>query len=162
KVPAFDIDLGQLRINYLKFQQRVHPDRYGNKNEAKYAHAQQYSSLINKAYQTLRDPLSRAKYILQLNDISISESESLEDPELLMKILDTRERLEEATDENEAKNIKDESEVRINEIITKLTQAFKSNDLVQAKVLTIRLQYWYNIREAAIEWEPGKPIEIHH
>ncbi|CAG8793006.1 5378_t:CDS:2, partial [Gigaspora rosea] len=57
KVPAFDIDLGQLRINYLKFQQRVHPD---------------------------------------------SESESLEDPELLMKILDTRERLEEATDENEA------------------------------------------------------------
>lgn len=34
KVPAFDIDLGQLRSNYLKFQQRVHPDRYGNKNEA--------------------------------------------------------------------------------------------------------------------------------
>lgn len=86
----------------------------------------------------------------------------MEDPELLMKILDTRERLEEATDENEAKNIKDESEVRINEIITKLSQAFKSNDLVQAKALTIRLQYWYNIREAAIEWEPGKPIEIHH
>ncbi|CAG8704161.1 4431_t:CDS:2 [Dentiscutata heterogama] len=26
KVPAFDIDLGQLRSNYLKFQQRVHPD----------------------------------------------------------------------------------------------------------------------------------------
>ncbi|CAG8843625.1 28939_t:CDS:2, partial [Racocetra persica] len=83
-------------------------------------------------------------------------------PELLMKVLDTRERLEEALDENEAKNIKDESEAKINEIITELSQAFKSNDLVQAKKLTVRLQYWHNIREAAIGWEQGKPIEIHH
>ncbi|CAG8704172.1 4432_t:CDS:2, partial [Dentiscutata heterogama] len=73
-----------------------------------------------------------------------------------------RERLEEATNENEAKSIKDESEVRINEIISKLSQAFKFNDLVRAKELTIRLQYWYNIREAAVGWEQGKPIEIHH
>ncbi|CAG8826912.1 33209_t:CDS:2, partial [Racocetra persica] len=26
KVPAFDIDLGQLRSNYLKLQQHAHPD----------------------------------------------------------------------------------------------------------------------------------------
>ncbi|CAG8632123.1 7416_t:CDS:2 [Cetraspora pellucida] len=125
KVPTFDIDSGQLRSNYLKLQQLVHPDRYGNKDEA-------------------------------------TESESLEDPELLMKILDARERLEEAIDEDEAKNIKNESEAKINEIITELSRAFKSNDLVQAKKLTVKLQYWYNIRDAAIGWEQGKPIDIHH
>lgn len=47
---------------------------------------------------------------LQLNNISIGESESLQDQELLMEILDVREQLEEATNENNVKAIKNESE----------------------------------------------------
>lgn len=45
-----------------------------------------------------------------MNNISISESESLQDQELLMEILDVREQLEEATNENNVKAIKNESE----------------------------------------------------
>ncbi|CAI2189011.1 17562_t:CDS:2, partial [Funneliformis geosporum] len=86
--PSYNIDSGQLRKNFLLLQQLVHPDSYSTKDRNEYNYAQQQSSLINKAYQVLRDPLLRAKYMLQLNNVSISESESLQDPELLMEILD--------------------------------------------------------------------------
>ncbi|CAG8786343.1 4198_t:CDS:2 [Acaulospora morrowiae] len=79
-----------------------------------------------------------------------------------MEILDTRERLEEATSDEEAKIIQNESEARIERIIKKLSIAFKSKDLSRAKELTVKLQYWYNIRKAAVEWFPGKRAEIQH
>ncbi|CAB4494879.1 unnamed protein product [Rhizophagus irregularis] len=161
--PTYDIDSGQLRRNFLLLQQRVHPDSYSTKEDRQeYNYASQQSSLINKAYQVLRDPLSRAKYMLQLNNISISESESLQDQELLMEILDVREQLEEATNENNVKAIKNESEDKINNIIAELSQAFNSNDFYMAKELTVKLQYWYNIRNATIDWQPGKRVEIFH
>jgi len=100
--------------------------------------------------------------MLQLNGVTITESESLEDSELLMEILDTRERLEEATSDNEVETIQKESEAKIERIIKKLSHAFKSTDFSRAKELTVKLQYWYNIRKAAVEWLPGKRIEIQH
>ncbi|RIA96340.1 hypothetical protein C1645_707999 [Glomus cerebriforme] len=161
--PTYDIDSGQLRKNFLLLQQRVHPDSYSTKEDRQeYNYASQQSSLINKAYQVLRDPLSRAKYMLQLNNVSISESESLQDQELLMEVLDVREQLEGATNENNVKAIKNESEGRINNISAKLSQAFNSNDFDKAKDLTVKLQYWYNIRNASSDWQPGKRVEIFH
>ncbi|GBC10673.1 hypothetical protein RclHR1_09810007 [Rhizophagus clarus] len=161
--PTYDIDSDQLRKNFLLLQQRVHPDSYSTKEDRQeYNYASQQSSLINKAYQVLRDPLSRAKYMLKLNNISISESESLQDQELLMEILDVREQLEEATNENNVKVIKNESEDKINNILAELSQAFSSNDFCMAKESTVKLQYWYNIRNATIDWQPGKRIEIYH
>ncbi|CAG8645690.1 10681_t:CDS:2 [Funneliformis caledonium] len=161
-LPTYNIDSGQLRKNFLLLQQLVHPDSYSTKDRKEYNYAQQQSSLINKAYQVLRDPLLRAKYMLQLNNVSISESESLQDPELLMEILDVREQLEDITNENDVKTIKNESEEKIKNMITELSQAFKSNDFTTAKELTVKLQYWYNIRDAIINWQPGKRVEIYH
>lgn len=68
--------------------------------------AQLQSSLLNKAYNTLKDPLARAKYMLQLEGIQIEESASLEDPELLLEVLEMREELEQATSEDELKPVK--------------------------------------------------------
>ncbi|CAG8616584.1 15174_t:CDS:2 [Acaulospora colombiana] len=158
----FDIDPAGLRRSFLRLQQLVHPDNYGIKDQQEYTYAQQQSSLINKAYQVLKDPLLRAQYMLQLNGVPIKESESMEDSELLMEILDTRERLEDATSDDEAKIIRNQSEAKIEEIIKNLSNAFKSNDLSEAKELTVKLQYWYNIRKAAIEWLPGKRVDIQH
>ncbi|CAG8499595.1 2852_t:CDS:2 [Ambispora leptoticha] len=159
---SYDIDLSQLRRNFLSLQQRIHPDSYSQKDQQEYMYALNQSSIINGAYQTLRDPLARAQYMLRLNGILVTESESIEDPELLMQVMEARELLEEATCEEEVKNIREMNEERINEIIKEISQAFQNNDLDTAKALTIRLQYWHNIRNAAVDWVPGKRIEILH
>jgi molecular chaperone HscB len=59
--------------------------------------AEGLSHRIGLAWSTLRDPLSRAEYILKLHGIEIAEEDQLEDLELISEILEVREELENAT-----------------------------------------------------------------
>lgn len=60
------------------------------------------SSLVNHAFKTLQNPVLRAEYILREQGIDLSESEqTLEDPELLLQIMESREALDEATSQEE-------------------------------------------------------------
>lgn len=60
------------------------------------------SSLVNRAFTTLQNPVLRAEYILREQGIDLSESEqTLEDPELLMQIMESREALDEATSQEQ-------------------------------------------------------------
>ncbi|KAJ3046018.1 hypothetical protein HDV00_003766 [Rhizophlyctis rosea] len=120
------------------------------------------SSFINKAYQTLRDPLARAKYLLSQVDMKVEESSSLEDPELLMEVLEARELLEEATSEEEMGEVAKQNDERLQETISELSDAFAAGNMDRARDLTVRLQYWTNIKRAIQEWEPGKRVELKH
>ncbi len=62
--PTFDIDLVQLKRNFRVLQQTVHPDIYTMKEEKERRLSEVQSSFINKAYETLRDPLKRSVYIV--------------------------------------------------------------------------------------------------
>lgn len=60
------------------------------------------SSLVNHAFKTLQNPVLRAEYILREQGIDLAESEqTLEDPELLMEIMESREALDEATSQEQ-------------------------------------------------------------
>lgn len=55
------------------------------------------SSLLNKAFETLKDPLKRAEYLLTLRDHPINEEDTLHaQQELLMDVMEVRQNLEEA------------------------------------------------------------------
>lgn len=69
-------------------------------------YAQQQSSLANKAYSTLKEPLSRANYMLEVLGAPIHETESLNEPELLMEVMEARELLEEAQTDDEVQDLK--------------------------------------------------------
>jgi molecular chaperone HscB len=51
---------------------------------------------------------------------------------------------------------------KIHQTADQLTYAFKSNNLEEAKELTVQLQYWDNIRRAIVDWAPGKRLELKH
>lgn len=60
------------------------------------------SSLVNHAFKTLQNPVLRAEYILREQGVDLAESEqTLEDPELLMEIMESREALDEATSQEQ-------------------------------------------------------------
>ncbi|GAB5586625.1 molecular chaperone [Umbelopsis nana] len=160
--PIYDIDVRKLRISFLRKQQQVHPDSYAQKSSEEYQLAQNQSSYLNKAYNTLKEPLARAQYMLALNGVEISESESLEDPELLMEVMEIREQMEEAESEDDIEKLKVENNEKIHQTADQLTHAFKSNNLEEAKELTVQLQYWDNIRRAIVDWAPGKRLELKH
>lgn len=70
--------------------------------------AERLSNYIGIAWSTLKDPLSRAEYILKLNDIKIAEEDQLDDFELISEIMEIREQLENATPRH-VKRIADEN-----------------------------------------------------
>ncbi|KAI9003202.1 HSCB C-terminal oligomerization domain-containing protein, partial [Gaertneriomyces semiglobifer] len=143
---AYDIDEKKMKRRFLQVQRDVHPDGFGRKSKTEQQCADLQSSLLNKAFQTLRDPLSRAKYLLSLNHLSLAEHEGLSDPHLLMEVMEIREALEEASSQHEVDNIKTENDQRIAETVQRLSDAFRSHDLEIAKKLTAQLQYWMNIK----------------
>ncbi|CEG66256.1 Putative Fe-S protein assembly co-chaperone HscB [Rhizopus microsporus] len=146
--PTFDIDLKALRRRFLLLQQKAHPDSYSNSHKREHEYAQLQSSVINKAYNTLKNPLTRAKYILQQQGQKIEEHDSLENPELLMEVMELREELEEASSKEELEAIKQKNDEKYKETVQKLKDAFDKKDYMHAKELTIELQYWASIQKA--------------
>lgn len=66
---------------------------------------------MNHAFRTLQSPVLRAEYILREQGIDLAESEqTLEDPRLLMEIMESREALDEATSQEQVDVIVSETQ----------------------------------------------------
>ena len=157
----FAIDTRKLRQEFLQLQAKAHPDRHQGADKAR---AEGASARINEAYKTLQNPLLRAQYLLSLRGIDVAEDETakMEDPELLMEVLEMRENIESIEDEDELKPLKEANKTKIEESVAVLDAAFKADDLGTAKEEAVKLRYWVNIKESLDAWEKGKPVVLVH
>ncbi len=91
--PAFDLDLQALEAAYFTAQRQYHPDRFAGKPAAERQQAMQRSADINQAYETLKNPLKRAQYLLHLQGITVGTEQDSVKPsqELLMETMEWRE-----------------------------------------------------------------------
>ncbi|KAJ2558957.1 molecular chaperone [Coemansia sp. RSA 1933] len=159
---SFDVDVGQLRRNFLKLQQLVHPDSFSQMGDTERKLAEIQSSWVNHAYATLKDPLLRAFYILELNDKGIGEEDQITDPELLMEIMEFREEIEASETEKHIADIKERNDAKIDKVTNGIAAAFGAENYDSAKQLTHHLQYLRRVSQAIHSWEPGKPVIISH
>lgn len=96
-VPAFNIDAATLEMHFRKIQSASHPDRFVTAPAAEKLKSMQLATLANEAYQTLKQPATRAKYMLELQGItSISETNTAMPADFLMQQMEWREVLEDA------------------------------------------------------------------
>ena len=93
---SIEIDLADLEDNYLRLCAAVHPDSHNNAGSAFLEASEEKASLINQAYQFLKDDLSRAEHILGLCGGLDSASHRAMAPEILEQQLEWREFLEES------------------------------------------------------------------
>jgi molecular chaperone HscB len=63
----FQIDLVMLQENYRAIQKEIHPDRFATSSENEKVQSMIKSTQANDAFQTLKYPIKRAKYILSLH-----------------------------------------------------------------------------------------------
>lgn len=92
--PQFELDEAVLLSHFHQLQRRFHPDNFVQETPAKQRQASQYSAQINDAYQTLRDPLLRAVYMLSLTDLELQNHRPFSDSDFLIQQLSFREQLE--------------------------------------------------------------------
>ena len=92
---GFWVDREQLGERYRQVQRELHPDRYAGASAHEQRLAVQYSALINEAYATLRKPLPRALYLLELSGLSQESIAGQQiDGGFLMVQIELREKLE--------------------------------------------------------------------
>ena len=136
-------------------QRAVHPDKFASASDQERRLSVQQSALINEAYQTLKNPLSRAQYMLKLRggDISNDTSASM-DSQFLMKQMQLREELEQVRgSDNPASKlvvISKEIEQSIDEYKTVLAEMFEktgndSQDQISDYVR--RMQFMVKLRQ---------------
>ncbi|KAM6378010.1 iron-sulfur cluster co-chaperone protein HscB isoform 2-T2 [Pluvialis apricaria] len=129
---SFRIDAQELQRRFRSLQRAVHPDRFGQRPPKEQYYSEQHSSLINKAYQTLLNPLSRGLYLLELNGVEpAQETDSDADPVFLTEIMEINEKLAEHKNED----ILEEIETLI------------KDDLQEAKKLLAKMKYFANLED---------------
>jgi len=93
---GFLLDTAELSQRYRELQKVIHPDRYAASGERSQRLSLQGATMVNEAYETLKDPLKRAKYLLTLNGRALDPpQQTLNDPAFLAQQMELREVLSE-------------------------------------------------------------------
>ena len=91
---SFDLDLQDLSQRYRDLQSAVHPDKFATASDHERRLSVEKAAAINDAYQTLKSPQQRARYMLELQSVSFDDEKDMAlDPAFLMEQIELREAL---------------------------------------------------------------------
>ena len=88
------IDTKTLEKKFYALSRRLHPDYYQQATQQEKQIALEKASILNKAYETLKDPWSRAGYMLDIEHYSKKNRDQKTPPELLTEMFDIQERVD--------------------------------------------------------------------
>ncbi|MFH1804010.1 MAG: Fe-S protein assembly co-chaperone HscB [Pseudomonadota bacterium] len=149
--PGFVIDLDAIEARYIALQQVLHPDRFATKSPREQALSQQQATSLNDAFETLKNPVSRAEYLLRMAGHAPEggEGHTVNDPELLMEALEMREALSDATDRGAIDAMIRDVRGSARDCEADLAAALDSGAYDRAKKLATRLTYLQKMTQEA-------------
>ncbi len=101
--PRFALDSRELEQRYRELQARIHPDKHAHLGEAERRQSMQWATRANEAYQTLKQPLKRGRYLLELNGVDLQIERNTAMPhDFLLQQMEWREALAEASEAGDA------------------------------------------------------------
>src|SRR5215467_5752427 len=89
------LDLSQLETLYHNLGRRLHPDRFANSAAAIREASLSATASLTRAFRTLRDPVSRGLYWLELHNEKLASDNKRVPPELAEMIFEVQETLSE-------------------------------------------------------------------
>ena len=150
----YDLDLAELSNRFRKLQSAIHPDKFANASDAERMLSVQKSALINEAYLALRNPLERARYMLKLRGLDLSNDTSTSmAPEFLMQQMELREELEQVRQCDDPWSCLDKISDKISQILDEEKQAVsdifsdKQSDLEKIADYVRRMQFLCKLRQ---------------
>jgi molecular chaperone HscB len=100
--PAYALNRTALEQAYQDLQTLIHPDRYAQASDAERRASMQMTTRVNEAYRTLKDPVQRAKHLLELHGVDVAFETNTQMPtDFLLQQLETREDLEGAVNKKD-------------------------------------------------------------
>ena len=68
-----NLDPASLERDFYRLSRELHPDRFARASKAEQETALEKSSQLNDAYRTLKDPITRTQYLLELEGVKLEE-----------------------------------------------------------------------------------------
>jgi molecular chaperone HscB len=137
------LDLVHLDGAYRDIQSKVHPDRFANAGDAERLASMQMTTQVNEAHRTLRSPVQRAKYLLELNGVDVGfETNTAMPPEFLVEQMELREKLEDARDVTALGLLQEKLAEEKKEIESRIAESIDARrDFESAKGLVRKLMF---------------------
>ena len=156
---AFEVDGEVLAAKYRALQATYHPDRFAAASDQERRLAQQQASRVNDAYQTLKSPQPRARYLLELRGAPVDERRPLP-PAFLMEQMELREGLEAARGADDPMEAIESVLARVQKALKEmgaaLTAAFDDGGaaaLSAAGETVLKMQFFQKLEEEALRLE---------
>jgi molecular chaperone HscB len=139
---GFDIDVAALDRRYFALQRQLHPDRFARKTPREKAISQLQAAALNEAYETLKQPLRRARYLAARLGVELpQDGRTVDDPELLMEAMEQREALAEATTTAAVDALADAATRQRRAMLDGLPALFAAGDKGGLRAAILRLAY---------------------
>ena len=106
------VDLEDLERRYHAASREVHPDRYQTAGARDLELSVAASAAVNRAYRTLKDPVARGRYWLELHGRRLGDDGPHVPPEIAAEVFETQEKLEELRGARGAEAVALRTEVR--------------------------------------------------
>jgi molecular chaperone HscB len=104
--PAYALEPERLERAYREIQARIHPDRFARAGHAERRASMQWTTRVNEAYRTLKNPVQRAKYLLELHGVDVAfETNTAMPAEFLARQMELREQVEDAVAARDARSL---------------------------------------------------------
>lgn len=169
---AFDVDAADLERRYKEMTKVLHPDRFARADPQARRASLERSVQLNEAWQTLKDPIRRAEYLLSLHGIDVGEVSGVGRPGksgehatlpvpqvLLMEVLELREALaaaHAAKDVHETEALIAQVRGRLGKVMDDVAKGFLTSppglSTIAARLVTVRY-YRRFLDEARTLWE---------
>ena len=97
--PSLSLDADDLKKRFYERSRQWHPDKFSRASPPEQEKALEMTAVLNDAFRTLKDPISRAEYFLKEKGIELSKEAP---PELLEEVFELNMALEELRDGDES------------------------------------------------------------
>jgi molecular chaperone HscB len=142
----FDLNVAALSTQFRDLQRQFHPDKYATASERDRLLAVQKAAQINDAFQVLKQPISRAEYLLFLKGIDIrNEQSTMQDPIFLMEQMELREALEDIELSSDPESELLDFDKKVSQLyqlhLREMVQALTDNTLENAAICIRKLKF---------------------
>lgn len=145
---SFQPDMENVSRLYRELQKTVHPDRFASGTEQQRRLAMQQTSLLNQAFQTLKDPVARAQYLLRLKGLDMNnETDTTMDAAFLMEQMEFREAIAEVRDKDdplaELDKMTADLKGKIQSQMDVFSRQYQNHELEQARESVRKMQFLF-------------------
>jgi molecular chaperone HscB len=170
----FDVDLGAAEAAYKDLSRQLHPDRFAKADPRARKAALSRTVALNDAWRTVKDPVRRAEYLLELAGFGLAgdDGKAMDEtratkkvaapPAFLIEILELRDELGEAQragDEVKVAFMADEMRGRAAEAMRTIATALEAGNFDDGARTLVALRYYQRFLDevAAYEERAGGP-----